>query len=222
MHKLLIFISIFIGIAFILFSQNEWLTLIKSGDWVTLKKLMGDEWKRVLLITLTLMVLQNAISFIPFLVLTMFNIWLFGFVYGYMWSVVGSVIGSLIVFFIARYGLQSWAQKYDHLEFKQKIEDSGFVVVFLSRMFPVMPSSVINIVAGISNIKPKDYILGTLLGNTIFIFALSLFSVGVISLNHQYAIYLVLLILVIGIISIQLKRNTGVKSIVKEEETLKS
>ncbi|WP_236838525.1 TVP38/TMEM64 family protein [Caldalkalibacillus salinus] len=187
--------------------QQEWVTLFKNGDWDTLRLMMGDEWRSVLMITMGFMLLQNVISLIPFLLLTMFNIWFFGFLYGYMWSLAGNILGSVLVFYLARYGLHKWAQKYNHLSIKQKIEKRGFMSVFVSRIIPFIPSSVINIVSGMSNIKAKHYLLATLFGHMIFVFILSLFSIGVISIEHQYAIYLLLTALIVGIIAMSLKKR---------------
>ncbi|MEB1807401.1 MAG: VTT domain-containing protein [Bacillaceae bacterium] len=209
--KLIIFLLVFILISIFLLNQKEWIGYIKAGDWYTLKELMGNEMKSILLITMGFMIMQNVFSLIPFLLLTMFNIWLFGFLYGYLWSLLGNILGSLLVFYLARYGLQLHAKKYNHLTIKKKIEENGFMVILMSRLIPIFPSSIINVVGGVSNIKAKDYILGTFIGHTIFVLILSALSVGIISLDQQYSVYIILIILVMGITILMVKKQVGLK-----------
>ncbi|EGL81419.1 SNARE associated protein [Caldalkalibacillus thermarum TA2.A1] len=205
--KVVLLILFIFFIVIVLVNQREWVIHFKEGDWDTLRQMMGNEWGSILMVTMGFMLLQNVISLIPFLLLTMFNIWFFGFIYGYMWSLAGNFLGSMLVFYMARYGFHNWAQKYNHLTFKQKIENNGFMTVLLCRLFPFMPASVVNIVGGLSNIKARDYLSATLIGNTIFVFILSLFSIGVISLEHQYVIYLVLTTLIIGVVALCMKKR---------------
>ncbi|MDG5785876.1 VTT domain-containing protein [Evansella sp. AB-P1] len=206
--KYFILILLFVLISFGLYNQQDWLIYFRSGDWVTLHEIMGQELLLILLITFIFMIMQNVFSLIPFLFLTMFNIWLFGFLNGYLWSLMGNFLGSVLVFYLARYGFQEWGHQYNHLKFKQQIEQNGFKVVLFMRLFPFMPASIVNIGSGLSKIKAKDFVLATFIGNTVFVLLLSLFSVGVIALEYQNAIYVLLTIslLVFAVIKLRKKR----------------
>jgi uncharacterized membrane protein YdjX (TVP38/TMEM64 family) len=203
--KVGIFLSIFLIMVLFLFNQREWVDYIKGGEWSTLRKMMGQDLRSILAITMGFMLIQNLFSFVPFLLLTMFNIWLFGFIYGYFWSLIGNILGSLLVFYIARYSLRSRAKKYNHVAIKKKIEGNGFFTIVIARMLPVMPSSIINIVSGISNVKQKDFILGTFVGHAAFVLILSTFSFGIVSLDQQYIAYFILVLFVIFIVGIRLR-----------------
>ncbi|MDQ0254823.1 putative membrane protein YdjX (TVP38/TMEM64 family) [Evansella vedderi] len=87
-----------------------------------------------------------------------------------------------------------WGHKFNHIKLKQDIENNGFKVVLFMRLFPFMPASIVNIGSGLSKIKAKDYVIATFIGNTVFVFLLSLFSAGVISLEYQNTIYFILTI----------------------------
>ncbi|MDE5416339.1 hypothetical protein [Alkalihalobacterium chitinilyticum] len=119
--KLFLLLVFVIFISLFLINQKEWVSYFKAGEWDTLREMMGNEWKSILMITMGFMLMQNVISLIPFL-------------------------------------------------------------------------------------------LGTFIGNTIFVFILSLFSVGVISLEHQFAIYLVLSVLILGFVVLNLKKRSVVRS----------
>ncbi len=200
----IVLITLFIMVL-LLFNQKEWIEYIKAGEWSTLKKIMGGDFKSVLLVTMGLMIIQNLFSLVPFLLLTAFNIWLFGFIYGYFWSLIGNILGSLLVFYLARYSIHSWGQNYKDVQLKKKVEENGFSTILIARMLPIIPSSIINIAGGISNIHQKDFILSTVIGHTIFVFVLSIFSLGIISLDQQYIAYLLVSLLVLFVIGIKVK-----------------
>ncbi|ADU31310.1 TVP38/TMEM64 family protein [Evansella cellulosilytica] len=204
--KYFILLLLFVLIGFGLYNQQDWLIYFKSGDWATLHEMMGQELLFILLITFTFMIMQNVLSLIPFLFLTMFNIWLFGFLNGYLWSLMGNFLGSVLVFYLARYSFQEWGHKYNHLRFKQQIEQNGFKVILFMRLFPFMPASIVNIGSGLSKIKAKDYVLATFIGNTVFVFLLSLFSAGVIALEYQNTIYVLLTISLLVFAVIKLRK----------------
>ncbi|ADC52071.1 SNARE associated Golgi protein-like protein (plasmid) [Alkalihalophilus pseudofirmus OF4] len=207
--KVLLFLVTLLIFKILIFSQNDWFLYLKAGEWIELKRLIGNELIIVLLITMGLMIMQNLFSFLPFLVLTMFNIWLFGFFYGYLWSLAGNIIGSVIVFYIARYFSQGKIFKHNHLKIKKTIEENGFLVILVSRITPVIPSSIINISCGMSNIKTKDYVLSTMFGHAIFVFVLSILSIGLISFEEQYIVYLFLFLIVVGITALKIKRKVS-------------
>lgn len=204
--KYLIITLFLVLIGIFLYNQQDLIVYFLDQDWDALNEMMGQEWKQIILITFILMILQNFISFIPFLFLTMFNIWLYGFAFGYLWSLTGNFLGSVIVFYFARYGFGNWIKKFKHLKITQKIEKNGFNVVLFMRLLPFAPSSLVNIGSGLSNIKARDYTLATFFGNAIFVFVLSLFSVGLISLERQLTVYAALTMIVIVLALIQLKK----------------
>lgn len=125
------------------------------------------------------------------------NISIFGFTYGYLWSVTCSILASIIVFIVVRYWLQNLMMKKVDKRIKHKIENNGLLFVFTLRLIPIMPTSIINFAAAVSSIKMKHYIIGTILGNLIFIFILSLIPLGILSVDQEYYVYFMILIPVI-------------------------
>ncbi len=204
-YIILIFVLILIGVG--LLSQQDLLIHFKARDWEAIQEMLGQELLIILLVIYSFMLMQNVVSFIPFLFLTMFNIWLFGFWYGYLWSLFGNFSGSVAVFYLARYGFQNWAHKYNHMKLKQKFENNGFKAVLIMRLLPVMPASIVNIGSGLSKVKAKDYILATLIGNIVFVFILSLFSAGVIALEHQNTVYAILTVLLLAVVAMKIRKK---------------
>ena len=61
--------------------------------------------------------------------------------------------------------------------------------VFTGRIFPLIPTSLINLAAGVSTVTFKDFLLATALGNLIYFFFLSLIPYGLLSVEmNQYTL----------------------------------
>lgn len=160
--------------------------------------LANDNIPLLLLITLLLMLLQNILSFFPLLLLVTINISMFGFLYGYLWSWISSIAGSIVAFLIVRYGLQSFFIKKVNYNLIQKIEKNGFYFVFMMRIIPVLPTSIINIAVGLSTVKLKGFLYGTILGNMIYLFVLALIPMGLMSEEANTYIFAIIVILLIA------------------------
>lgn len=102
----------------------------------------------------------------------------YGLLKGFTYSWVGSSLGSITVFFLIR--------MFKYRQFTQKIvnnkqvaqvtawvERRGFGLIFILLCFPFSPSSVINIVAGMSNVSRQQFVLAVLLGKAVMIFSIA-------------------------------------------------
>src|SRR5699024_11964370 len=61
------------------------------------------------------------------------------------------------------------------------VERSGFGPLFILLYFPFSPASVINIVAGLSNIRIHQFVLAVLLGKSVMIFSIAYVGSSIIS-----------------------------------------
>lgn len=184
--KLVLFALVLILLIFTL--QTDTFSILISADPEALRNLSHDSLLILLLLTLILMIIQNMFTIIPLLLLISANVSIFGFIEGYIWSWLISIIGAVISFLTTRYLFQSFFTKYVNDDLKQKIDDKGFWFVFTGRVFPFMPTSVVNIAAGISSIGFKKFLHATLLGNMIFFFILSFISEQLLSISWQYQV----------------------------------
>ncbi len=79
----------------------------------------------------------------------------------------GSFLGTTATFVISRRfgsGFVEGLLKGKAADFKRKLERNGFKVILLIRLIPVLPWEVVNYASGLSKIKYRDFILGTLIG----------------------------------------------------------
>lgn len=197
--KLLAFIAV-ISVVLAVAFNTEMFELLRNGDIDTLLLVLGGEPFYKFFITFIIMLIQNSFTIIPLILIITINYALFGFVNGLMWSWLTSVIAAGVWFYGSRYFFHDWVQRKTNPALLSKIENNGFLFVFQARIFPFVPTSLINIIAGLSTIRFKPFILGTMLGNLIFFFVLTLIPAGFMSGNMENYILISLTIVLIGVV----------------------
>ena len=174
----LILIGILVG------SNRELFKLLLNSDIDTIILYLKSNLLYTLLFTLLFMIIQNSFTIIPLLLLITINFALFDFLYGFLWSWVTSVIAAIIVFFAIRNWFQEIIlKKVKGNNIKAKVEKNGFWYVFVGRIFPLVPTSLINMAAAVSTIKFRHFLVATLLGNFVYFFILTLIPLGLLSVN---------------------------------------
>jgi phosphatidylserine/phosphatidylglycerophosphate/cardiolipin synthase-like enzyme/membrane protein DedA with SNARE-associated domain len=114
---------------------------------------------------ITLLIVATAVVFGPFL----------AFVYAVCGSVTGATLGFGIGKALGRETVRRLAGARLN-ELSRRLGKRGLIAVIAVRVIPVAPFTVVNLVAGASHIRLRDLILGTLLGMTPGIAAVSMFS----------------------------------------------
>lgn len=190
------FVLIILVIPLLLFHFNteitEIMTVMLSGNSAAISDLSKSSLLLILLCTLLLMTIQNLFTIIPLILLISVNISLFGFTGGYIWSWIVSIAGAVVSFFLTRFWFQDFFGKFVDDKWEQKIDENGFWFVFIGRVMPFMPTSVVNIAAGISSVRFMKFLSATVIGNLIYFFFLSAISLGILSIPWENGIYLAL------------------------------
>lgn len=95
----------------------------------------------------------------------------FGFKYGLIYTIISGLLSSTVVFIVSRKLGKDWVEKileHKYLkylnEYNQRLEIGAVWDIMLLRMTPIMPFNALNILMGVSKIKTRDYIIGTVLG----------------------------------------------------------
>ena len=96
---------------------------------------------------------------------------LFGFKYGLIYTVISGFLSSALMFFIARkLGKERVEEilKSRHLKFltkyNRRLESGGIWNLIILRLVPIMPFNLLNLLMGVSKIKMRAYMIGTVLG----------------------------------------------------------
>jgi len=126
-----------------------------------------------------------CVAFVPASLLTLAAGALFGVVRGTVFVLIGATLGSLAAFLIARYLARDWiaarvAKDPRFAAIDAAIAEQGRKVVFLLRLSPVVPFSVLNYALGLTTVRVGDFILasaGMLPGTLLYVYSGNLASV---------------------------------------------
>lgn len=179
-RRVFLLVSI-IAVTILAVINSDLYPLIKTGNIDLITSFLGKNLFYTLFITFIIMIFQNSFTIIPLILVISINITLFDFVYGFLWSWFTSIVSAMIVFMGIRYGFQDFVMKKMNPKMIKKGEDMGLWYVLQGRVIPFIPTSIINISAGLSSIRFKHFFIGTAVGNFIYFFMLSLIPAGLLS-----------------------------------------
>ncbi|MFO8040530.1 MAG: TVP38/TMEM64 family protein [Sodalinema sp.] len=92
---------------------------------------------------------------------------LFGVVLGTVWSSLGAILAAMIAFGFSRtVGREAIARRMGQgwQALDAELQQGGVFYLFAIRLLPIIPYGVVNFAAGLSGIRVRDYLFGTLLG----------------------------------------------------------
>ncbi|WP_085521869.1 TVP38/TMEM64 family protein [Tuberibacillus sp. Marseille-P3662] len=125
--------------------------------------------------------LEAFFPILPLLAFVLANAAAYGYFLGFLLSWAGSCIGSIIVFWffrtVAKRKLGNWLEKRENIHnMLLWVEKGGFGPVFIVLSIPFTPSSIINVVSGLSNMNPRSFILAVAMGKAIMVGIVSYFG----------------------------------------------
>jgi uncharacterized membrane protein YdjX (TVP38/TMEM64 family) len=134
--------------------------------------------------------LEAFLPFLPLVVFVFANASAYGLWLGFLLSWAGTVVGSYVVFLLVRkYGrarfLRFMTRHERVLKLIHWVETHGFGPLFLLLCFPFTPSALVNLVAGLSDIKKKNYLWTLLSGKFVMILTISYIGYDIRSLITQ-------------------------------------
>lgn len=118
--------------------------------------------------------IEAFLPFLPLFVFVLANANAYGFFFGFLISWGGTVAGSYTVFLLIRkYGdarVFRFLTKSERVrKLIQWVERNSFGPLFVLLCFPFTPSSLVNLVAGLSNLKKKVYLFTLMAGKFVMI-----------------------------------------------------
>lgn len=150
-------------------------------DWFDIQQFQQIAEEHRIIGTILAVLFPFAEAFLPFLPLAAFvvaNATAYGLWFGFLFSWGGAVLGSYCVFLIIRkFGHARIFTFITNRESIKKliawIEMQGFTPLFILLCFPFTPSAVVNVVAGLSNLKKKSYLMTIMCSKFIMILIIS-------------------------------------------------
>jgi uncharacterized membrane protein YdjX (TVP38/TMEM64 family) len=150
----------------------DWLT-VDNIDAVTEQyKLLGPFFGVLLTF------LESFMPFLPLFVIVIANAGAYGLFWGFILSWLGTVAGSYVLFLIVRrFGGHKRLRFLTDNKQAQKlikwVDMNGLTPLFVLLCLPFTPVVVVNVVAGLSNMKKKYYFMTLLLAKPVMIFSMS-------------------------------------------------
>ncbi|GIO21651.1 TVP38/TMEM64 family protein [Oceanobacillus sp. J11TS1] len=158
---------------------SNWQAFLKEEGWEEFIRQLLEQYEGLgPLPGIALPFLEAFLPFLPLIVFVLGNAAAYGLFQGFLYSWLGASAGAVIVFLvIRRLGNTKLLKRVRHNRQVNKItnwvEKHGFGPLFLLLCFPFSPSSIINVVAGLSKISIYPFLLAVLLGKTVMIFSIS-------------------------------------------------
>ena len=113
---------------------------------------------------------------------------LFGVVRGSLLVSLGSTLGATCAFLLGRYLARGWVAKKiegraSFAAIDRAVADEGWKIVFLTRLSPVFPFTLLNYAFGLTRVSLRDYVLaswiGMMPGTVMYVYLGSLARAGV-------------------------------------------
>ena len=125
-------------------------------------------------IPITLLIVATALVFGP----------LTSFAYALTGSLAGAALGFAVGRVVGRRTVRAVAGRRLN-DLSRRLARRGVLAIVAVRVLPVAPFTVVNLVAGASYIRPRDFMLGTLIGMAPGLVAVTLFSDRLLSVLHD-------------------------------------
>lgn len=145
---------------------------------------------------------RTLLVFLPTSVMVVLGGSIFGYFYGSIYSLISLFLCATIAFYISKASGKEFVQKILKNKLKDidlKIEENGFKIILLMRIAVIFPYDLLSYSAGLTKMRYKDFILGTMLGITPESISLCLLGDNLkkpFSLNFLISVLIVLLVLV--------------------------
>ncbi len=156
-----------------------------------------------------------AVLMIPSVPLSVAAALMWGWALGGLIELVVFTLSSIIPFLLARSTLGSWIEAKipaTRTTLYERLRKEGFFLLLVLRFVPLIPSPLLNYMAGLARLRFRDYIAATFLGSipSVFIFTYLVDSVATATVSVKGAFFRTLiagvLIVLLALLARRLKR----------------
>jgi phospholipase D1/2 len=170
------------------------------GEWMELSRLMAyaEEFERSPMAPFVIVgsFVMGGLVVAPVTVLVTVTVLAFGPLHGFVYSLLGMTLSAMVTFglgrLMGRQLVERWSARLYRLS--RNLATKGVLAVVAVRVIPVAPFTVVNMIAGATHIRTKDFLLGTILGELPGLLAIAVFVDQVTTTLHSPGLgsYLVL------------------------------
>ena len=155
-------------------SLGEWLHITELLD--NLSELRGS-WLAPVIVSVVYII--GGLFVFPVTLMIIATGVTFGAFYGFFYSLLGAELSAIVCYIIGEYLGHDTILRLSHrwvARVSRRMAEQGILATITLRIIPIAPFTVINLIAGASHIRFRDFVIGTLLGMAPGILALTVFS----------------------------------------------
>lgn len=179
------------------------LTYLRYRDFQGLRQFILSYGFWAPLVSIGLMTIQSLLPFVPGLIITITNAWIFGWQYGAFYSWVGALLGAMLDFGIARWYGRFAVEKMVNQKYlaitDEFLKKYGVLAIFLTRLTPIIPFKVVSYGAGLTSLSFWRFMGATAIGQGP---AIILYSVLGHNITHHVRITIFITSLLFAIVLI--------------------
>ncbi len=168
MKKRIILAVVVLALMCYYFFLSEYLTFATLKSYQhTLQAYVDEHYVLSVLLYILSYTLVVALSLPVAALFTLLGGSLFGVLWGALYAVIGATTGATLLFLMVRYVVgEQLQQRYKErlIRFNKELEVKGQYYLLSLRFFAVIPFFILNILAGLTNITVRTFIVTTLVG----------------------------------------------------------
>jgi len=177
---------------------------LQSHDFEGLRQLIRSYGPWAPVVSIALMIIQSLVPFVPGLVITITNAWIFGWQYGALYSWCGALLGAILDFGLARWYGRLVVEGIVNIKYLSRtdafLQKYGFLAVFIARLTPIIPFKVVSYVAGLTAMPFWKFAFATAIGQAPAIMLYSIIGQN-ITQGTRIAILVPSLLISIGVVA---------------------
>lgn len=150
---------------------------------------------------------------VPLTLLVITAVLAFGSSLGFAYALSGALVSAVLSYWIGQWAGHGLLKRYSGNRLhriSQKLSNRGVLTVITMRIIPIAPFAVINVVAGASHIRLRDFVLGSFIGFLPGMVAIALFTDSVLRSiqepNQNNFIWLVFWLVMIVVVIFGLRK----------------
>ena len=176
------------------------ITYLQYRDFEGLRQFILSYGPWAPIISIALMIVQSLVPFVPGILITIANAWIFGWQYGAVYSWIGALLGAMLDFGVARWYGRLLVERFLDIKYLSAtdmfLQKYGLLAVFITRLTPIIPFKVVSYGAGLTTMPLWRFVIATAIGQAP---AIILYSILGQRLTHNIRLTIAITLLLISI-----------------------
>ena len=196
----------------------HWLIRTYIRNFGLIKKYINSFGRFTVIAFILIFLLRTFLVIFPYSIMVIFGGSIFGWRWGFLYSMIAVFLSASMAYFISKYLGKEFVQKLLHGKLKQldsKVEEHGFKIILFMRLSTVFPYDILNYAAGLTKLRYRAFITGTLLGMALETFSLNFLGANArnpFSPKFKFAVILILLTIAVPVIYNKFKKKAPEKA----------